>query len=195
MLEAERTENILVEQPTPQEAFRPSVRAADCEEEEEVRLARPSPRERRPKGREGRCYRRDEPGHQARDCPAPAPKPRAPQPAGTLGLDLLTRVPVSTCQGPPSASPARQAQDDGPKSPPPSSYSPATRQQSLLLQTGKSCSLPIHALFLWHHLVWFCGVYFTVGKLWYQTPLFAACGLVGTFTVTCMVVESVAKVH
>ncbi|XP_064179522.1 uncharacterized protein LOC135248629 [Anguilla rostrata] len=54
-----------------------------------------------------------------------------------------------------TAPPARQAQDDSPKSPLPSSYSPA----------GKSCRLPIHALFLWHHLVWFCGVYFTVGEL------------------------------
>ncbi|KAJ8346422.1 hypothetical protein SKAU_G00278230 [Synaphobranchus kaupii] len=73
LIKTTRAEDTLAIRPTPQPT-RQHVRVADGEE---VRWTR-TPLQR-PAGRQGRCYRYDEPGHIARDCPAPAPKPRKPR--------------------------------------------------------------------------------------------------------------------
>ncbi|KAJ8346916.1 hypothetical protein SKAU_G00283170 [Synaphobranchus kaupii] len=70
LVKTTRAEDTLAIRPTPQPT-RQHVKVADGEE---VRWTR-TPLQR-PAGRQGRCYRCDEPGHIARDCPAPAPKPR-----------------------------------------------------------------------------------------------------------------------
>ncbi|KAJ8349818.1 hypothetical protein SKAU_G00249480 [Synaphobranchus kaupii] len=75
LMKTTRAEDTLAIRPTPQPT-RQHVRVADGEE---VRWTC-TPLQR-PAGRQGRCYRCDEPGHIARDCPAPAPKPRKPPPA------------------------------------------------------------------------------------------------------------------
>ncbi|KAJ8364628.1 hypothetical protein SKAU_G00134590 [Synaphobranchus kaupii] len=71
-----QVEDTLAIRPTPQPT-RQHFRVADGEE---VRWTR-TPLQR-PVRRQGRCYRCDEPGHIARDCPAPAPKPQKPPPSG-----------------------------------------------------------------------------------------------------------------
>ncbi|KAJ8363722.1 hypothetical protein SKAU_G00125530 [Synaphobranchus kaupii] len=76
LIKTTRAEDTLAIRPTPQPT-RQHVRVADGDE---VRWTR-TPLQR-PAGRQGRCYRCDEPGHIARDCPAPAPKPRKPLPSG-----------------------------------------------------------------------------------------------------------------
>ncbi|KAJ8381237.1 hypothetical protein SKAU_G00020150 [Synaphobranchus kaupii] len=76
LIKTTRAEDTLAIRPTPQPT-RQHVRVADGEE---VRWTR-TPLQR-PVGRQGRCYRCDEPGHIARDCPAPAPKPRKHPPSG-----------------------------------------------------------------------------------------------------------------
>ena len=95
--EAERAEAVLSTRSTQQKvsALQPHVRMANYDEEEEdaeeVCQVHPSPRQsqrwpppsrRRPPRQTDRCYRCDEPGHVARNCPAPAPKTKAIQPAG-----------------------------------------------------------------------------------------------------------------
>ncbi|KAJ8381244.1 hypothetical protein SKAU_G00020220 [Synaphobranchus kaupii] len=70
LIKTTRAEDTLAIRPTPQPT-RQHVRVADGEE---VRWTC-TPLQR-PAGRQGRCYRCDEPGHIARDCPVPAPKPR-----------------------------------------------------------------------------------------------------------------------
>ncbi|KAJ8348821.1 hypothetical protein SKAU_G00274100 [Synaphobranchus kaupii] len=67
LIKTTQAEDTLAIWPTPQPT-RQHVRVADGEEVRWTR--RPL---QRPAGRQGRC---DEPGHIARDCPAPAPKPR-----------------------------------------------------------------------------------------------------------------------
>lgn len=79
--EAERLELILGTKPNETQANTPRVRAADDEDSEEVRWVQRNPNRQREQ-RERRCFRCDEPGHFARDCIAPAPKARAPQPTG-----------------------------------------------------------------------------------------------------------------
>ncbi|KAJ8356790.1 hypothetical protein SKAU_G00195840 [Synaphobranchus kaupii] len=76
LIKTTRAEDTLAIQPTPQPT-RQHVRVADGEEVCWTRTPL-----QRPAGRQGRCYRCDEPGHIARDCPAPAPKPRKPPPSG-----------------------------------------------------------------------------------------------------------------
>ncbi|KAJ8364905.1 hypothetical protein SKAU_G00137360 [Synaphobranchus kaupii] len=76
LIKTTRAEDTLAIRPTPQPT-RQHVRVADGEE---VRWTR-TPLQR-PARRQGRCYRCEEPGHIARDCPAPAPKPRKPPPSG-----------------------------------------------------------------------------------------------------------------
>ncbi|KAJ8375757.1 hypothetical protein SKAU_G00063370 [Synaphobranchus kaupii] len=76
LIKTTRAEDTLAIRPTPQ-STREHVRVADGEE---VRWTR-TPLQW-PAGRQGRCYRCDKPGHIARDCPAPAPKPRKPPPSG-----------------------------------------------------------------------------------------------------------------
>ncbi|KAJ8364546.1 hypothetical protein SKAU_G00133770 [Synaphobranchus kaupii] len=76
LIKTTRAEDTLAIRPTPQPA-RQHVRVADGEEVRWTRTPLP-----RPARRQGRCYRCDEPGHIARDCPAPAPKPREPPPSG-----------------------------------------------------------------------------------------------------------------
>ncbi|KAJ8369228.1 hypothetical protein SKAU_G00092560 [Synaphobranchus kaupii] len=76
LIKTTRAEDTLAIRPTPQPA-RQHVRVADGEEVHWTRTPLP-----RPARRQGRCYRCDEPGHIARDCPAPAPKPREPPPSG-----------------------------------------------------------------------------------------------------------------
>lgn len=88
--EAERAELVLSSQPNQQRALtrHPYVRAADCEEQEEiVEVSQLQPRavRRRSRRQTDRCFRCDEPGHVARDCPAPTPKARATQPQGNDG--------------------------------------------------------------------------------------------------------------
>ncbi|KAJ8333957.1 hypothetical protein SKAU_G00412760 [Synaphobranchus kaupii] len=85
LVKTTRAEDTLAIRPTPQPT-RQHVRVADGEE---VRWTR-TPLQR-PAGRQGRCYRCDEPGHIARDCPAPAPKPRKPPPFGKRGRDGAVR--------------------------------------------------------------------------------------------------------
>lgn len=95
--EAERAEAVLSTQSTPRRgsSLQPQVRMANydevTEEAEEVYQVQPSTRQsqrwplsprRRPPHQTDRCYRCDEPGHIARNCPAPAPKTRTTQPAG-----------------------------------------------------------------------------------------------------------------
>ena len=99
LCEAERAEGIFSTRPIQQRTFAPRahVRLAGYDEEEEeeeaeeVRQVQPPPRppqrwplpsRRRPSGPTNRCHRCDEPGHMARDCPAPAPKARTTQLAG-----------------------------------------------------------------------------------------------------------------
>ncbi|KAJ8359452.1 hypothetical protein SKAU_G00159770 [Synaphobranchus kaupii] len=77
-----RAEDTLAIRPTPQPT-RQHVRVADGEE---VRWTR-TPLQR-PVRRQGWC---DEPGYIARDCPAPAPKPRKPPPLGKRGRDGAVR--------------------------------------------------------------------------------------------------------
>ena len=82
--EAEQAEVILSARPAQQKTstFQPHIRMADCEEEaEEVCLARPPPPRHRPPRKTDCCYRCGEPGHRARNCPAPTPKSTATQPA------------------------------------------------------------------------------------------------------------------
>ncbi|KAJ8356503.1 hypothetical protein SKAU_G00192970 [Synaphobranchus kaupii] len=85
LVKTTRAEDTLAIRPTPQPT-RQHVRVADGEE---VRWTR-TPLQR-PAGRQGRFYRCDEPGHIARDCPAPAPKPRKPPPSGKRGRDGAVR--------------------------------------------------------------------------------------------------------
>ncbi|KAJ8353404.1 hypothetical protein SKAU_G00209710 [Synaphobranchus kaupii] len=80
-----RVEDTLAIRPTPQPT-RQHVRVADGEEVCWTRTPL-----QRPARRQGRCYRCDEPGHIARDCPAPAPKPRKPPPSGKRGRDGAVR--------------------------------------------------------------------------------------------------------
>ncbi|KAJ8349268.1 hypothetical protein SKAU_G00243980 [Synaphobranchus kaupii] len=76
LVKTTRAEDTLAIRPTPQPTCQ-HVRVADGEE---VRWTC-TPLQR-PAGRQGRCYRCDEPGHIAHNCPAPAPKPRKPPPSG-----------------------------------------------------------------------------------------------------------------
>ncbi|KAJ8349480.1 hypothetical protein SKAU_G00246100 [Synaphobranchus kaupii] len=88
LIKTTRAEDTLAIRPTPQPT-RQHVRVAD---DKEVRWTR-TPLQR-PAGRQGRCYQCDEPGHIARDCPAPAPKPRKPPPREpTLLNQVHTPVP------------------------------------------------------------------------------------------------------
>ncbi|KAJ8333917.1 hypothetical protein SKAU_G00412360 [Synaphobranchus kaupii] len=80
-----RAEDTLAIWPTPQPT-RQHIRVADGEE---VRWTH-TPLQR-PAGRQGQCYRCDEPGHIARDCPAPAPKPRKPPLSGKRCRDGAVR--------------------------------------------------------------------------------------------------------
>lgn len=94
--EAERAEGVLTAWPSQKRTLhqQPCVRLTDYDEEEEaeeVRQVRPPPQRmqpwppaprRRPPQPTDRCYRCDEPGHIARNCPAPTPKPRVTSPAG-----------------------------------------------------------------------------------------------------------------
>ncbi|KAJ8375683.1 hypothetical protein SKAU_G00062630 [Synaphobranchus kaupii] len=85
LVKTTRAEDTLAIRPTPQPTHQ-HVRVADGEE---VRWTR-TPLQR-PAGRQGQCYRCDEPGHIARDCPAPAPKPRKPPPSGKRCRDGAVR--------------------------------------------------------------------------------------------------------
>ncbi|KAJ8346684.1 hypothetical protein SKAU_G00280850 [Synaphobranchus kaupii] len=85
LVKTTQAEDTLAIRPTPQPT-RQHVRVADGEE---VRWTR-TPLQR-PVGRQGQCYRCDEPGHIARDCPAPAPKPRKPPAVGKRGRDGAVR--------------------------------------------------------------------------------------------------------
>ncbi|KAJ8348028.1 hypothetical protein SKAU_G00266170 [Synaphobranchus kaupii] len=86
-----RAEDTLAIRPTPQPT-RQDVRVADGEE---VRWTR-TPLQR-PARRQGRC---DEPGHIARDCPAPAPKPRKPPPSGNEAGTAHTALPAQVAKIP-----------------------------------------------------------------------------------------------
>ncbi|KAJ8346508.1 hypothetical protein SKAU_G00279090 [Synaphobranchus kaupii] len=77
LIKTTRAEDTLAIRPTPQPT-RQHVRVADGEE---VRWTR-TPLQR-PAGRQGPCYRCDEPGHIARDCPAPA-HPALPAPVAKI---------------------------------------------------------------------------------------------------------------
>ena len=81
----------------PPSASRPHVRWADyCEQDEDGEEGfqawtspqrprqRPPPPDRRASGADRRCFRCGEPGHLARDCPAPAPRARPLRPAEKL---------------------------------------------------------------------------------------------------------------
>ncbi|KAJ8365020.1 hypothetical protein SKAU_G00138510 [Synaphobranchus kaupii] len=60
----------------------------------------------RPARRQGRCYRCDEPGHIAHDCPAPAPKPRKPPPSGKQGKGRRSEENAAPGTNPPQPRPA-----------------------------------------------------------------------------------------
>ncbi|CAL9692670.1 unnamed protein product [Knipowitschia caucasica] len=84
--EAERAEIVLSTRPNLGRATNmlQRVRHVDYEEvgvEEVYQLRTPAPRGRRRTATD-RCFRCDEPGHLARNCPAPSPKAREPQPTG-----------------------------------------------------------------------------------------------------------------
>ena len=98
---AERAEQELSDL-QPSGAPRPHVRQADYERDEDDEEAcfqawtstqrprqrppqRPPSDDRRRSGADRRCFRCDEPGHLARDCPAPAPRARPSRPAENDG--------------------------------------------------------------------------------------------------------------
>ncbi|KAJ8359662.1 hypothetical protein SKAU_G00161870 [Synaphobranchus kaupii] len=89
-----RAEDTLAIRPTPQPT-RQHVRVADGEEVCWTRTPL-----QRPARRQGRCYRCDEPGHIARDCPAPAPKPRKPPPSGNEAGTAHTALPAQVAKIP-----------------------------------------------------------------------------------------------
>ncbi|CAL8389359.1 unnamed protein product [Arctogadus glacialis] len=86
---------------SPSGASRPPVRRADYEQDEDGEECfqawtspqrprqcppqRPPPDDRRESGADRRCFRCGEPGHLARDCPAPASRARPSRPAGNYG--------------------------------------------------------------------------------------------------------------
>lgn len=82
--EAERAEEVLRGEPVTRRSARGVERemsATQSDEEEEARRAQPEavPRRRR---RTDCCYRCGEPGHLARNCPAPSPRARVTSPTG-----------------------------------------------------------------------------------------------------------------
>ncbi|KAJ8381560.1 hypothetical protein SKAU_G00023380 [Synaphobranchus kaupii] len=89
-----RAEDTLAIRPTPQPT-RQHVRVADGEEVCWTRTPL-----QRPARRQGRCYQCDEPGHIARDCPAPAPKPRKPPPSGNEAGTAHTALPAQVAKIP-----------------------------------------------------------------------------------------------
>ncbi|CAL8235743.1 unnamed protein product [Boreogadus saida] len=96
---AEQAERELSNQPIlpPSGASQPHVRWADYERDEDGEECfqawtssqplqqRPPPANRRGTGADRRCFRCGEPGHLARDCPAPAPQARPSHPAENYG--------------------------------------------------------------------------------------------------------------
>ena len=96
---AEQAERELSNQPILQlsGASQPHVRRADYERDEDGEECfqawtssqplqqRPPPANRRGTGADRRCFRCGEPGHLARDCPAPAPQARPSHPAENYG--------------------------------------------------------------------------------------------------------------
>ncbi|KAJ8364253.1 hypothetical protein SKAU_G00130840 [Synaphobranchus kaupii] len=101
LIKTTRAEDTLAIRPTPQPT-RQHVRVADGEEVHWTRTPL-----QRPAGRQGRC---DEPGHIARDCPAPAPKPRKPplsgNEAGTAHPALpapVAKIPATSAEASTSA--------------------------------------------------------------------------------------------